>query len=747
MSKPTKAKAVLAALLMSAALAVSDVARAQYAQYSDDDSYGYSDPEIRQTVARLAYISGDVSFARGDDPDDWQPADPNIPMTLGDRTWTAGGRLELQVHGGNLIRLAQSTDLAALNLTEDTKQFSLSAGVASFRIRRLGDDEVFEVDTPNAAITFERTGDYRIDVRPDGDTRVQVRRGRAIVASGGGQVPLGSGDAMLIEGYEPPRYDMIGMARPDGWDGWVANRDARYANVRSYDYVSADIAGVEDLDQYGRWQQVPNYGYCWTPATVAVGWQPYRVGRWIWQDPWGWTWVSSEPWGWAPYHYGRWVTWNSGWYWVPVAPRVAVATYSPALVAFVGGGPGFSVSVGVGTDYIGWFPLAPRDPFIPWWGRPATTVVNVTNITYVNRTYVTVVNQNTFVSSRVVNTNYVRDKSIINRVEQAPVVRGAIPIAPTRESIRVATRQAAAPRPPATTASRAVVTRMAPPPAPPRFDNKVAVIRENKGRPVTTVEAERISTREGRAAAPAQAVRPVAQESGRVTLAPKTDNTRAPKPEPVAPSRGRQLATKEQPVAPSQETSAQRGRNAAPQRETRPEGAPKDQEQEQRDQAARQAREKAQDQTQSERIQREQVERQQDSRQPAQRAPAEKPSAQSNQDQREQADKQQAQREQAQKQQAERQQAQREQAQKQQAQREQAEKQQAQLEQAQRQQAQRAQAEKQQAQREHGTARAGREAAGAKAASRKAAAGSGTPARAPDTPASARKPGAGPASE
>ena len=147
-------------------------------------------------------------------------------MTLGDRTWTAGGRLELQVHGGNLIRLAQSTDLAALNLTEDTKQFSLSAGVASFRIRRLGDDEVFEVDTPNAAITFERTGDYRIDVRPDGDTRVQVRRGRAIVASGGGQVPLGSGDAMLIEGYEPPRYDMIGMAAA-GRLGWLGRESRR----------------------------------------------------------------------------------------------------------------------------------------------------------------------------------------------------------------------------------------------------------------------------------------------------------------------------------------------------------------------------------------------------------------------------------------------------------------------------------------------------------------------------------------
>ncbi len=663
MSTLTK-EAVLAALLIG--LGGANAARAQY-DYDGDNNYGYgySDPEIRQTVARVAYISGDVSFARGDDPDDWQPADANIPMTLGDRTWTAGGRLELQVHGGNLIRLAPSTDLAALNLTEDTKQFSLSAGHASFRIRRLGDDEVFEVDTPNAAINFERTGDYRIDVRPNGGTRVQVRRGRAIVASGGGQVSLGSGDAMLIEGYEPPRYDMIGLAAPDGWDRWVAERDARYANVRSYEYVSADIAGVEDLDQYGRWQQVPSYGWCWTPASVAVGWQPYRVGRWIWQDPWGWTWVSSEPWGWAPYHYGRWVVWSSRWYWVPVAPRVAVVTYSPALVAFVGGGPGFSVSVGVGTDYIGWFPLAPRDPLVPWWGRPATTVVNVTNVTYVNRTYVTVVNQNTFVSSRVVTTTYVRDRSFVNRIVRAPVVRGAIPIAPTRESIRVTTRNAAAPRPPAAVASRAVVTRMAPPPAPPRFDRKVDVIRENRGRPVTTVEAERIVTRDGREAAkPAQAVRPAASESGRVSLAPKSENAKAPKPEPVAPVRGRQLATKEQPVAPSKENSVQRGRSVQT-----------DREQGGRDEAAREARERSQ---------REQAERQQDQRDQAerqqiQREQAEKPV------QREQGEKQQAQREQAEKQQAQREQAERQQAQRERSQREQAETQQVQREQAERQ--------------------------------------------------------------
>ena len=719
---PKLTKAAMPALLLT--LASIGTARAQY---YDDDDYGYSDPDIRQTVARVAYISGDVSFARGDDPDDWQPADANIPMTLGDRTWTSGGRLELQVHGGNIIRLAQSTDLTALNLTEDTKQFSMTAGVASFRIRRLLDDEIFEVDTPNAAVTFERTGDYRINVRPDGDTEILVRRGRAYVASGGGQVPLGAGDAMFVEGYQPPRYDLVNLPSPDGWDRWVAERDARYANVRSYEYVSPDIAGVEDLDVYGSWQQIPSYGWSWTPARVAVGWQPYRVGRWIWQDPWGWTWVSSEPWGWAPYHYGRWVVYSSRWFWVPVAPRVQVVAYSPALVGFVGGGPGFSVSVGVGTGYVGWFPLAPREPLIPWWGRPATTVVNVTNITYVNKTYVTVVNQNTFVSSRAVNTNYVRDQNIVSRIERAPVVRGAVPIMPTRESIRVTTREARAARPPSAIAQRAVVTRVAPPPAPPRFDRKVAVIREQK-RPVTTVEAESIVTREGRPA-PARAVRPASEEGGRVSLAPKTQSARAPRPEPVAPSRGRQLATKEQPVAASRAPSAQRGRptgdaaTESSQRESaQRERAQREKEEDKRDQAARDAR--AQDQrdrtpqgqrdrtpqgqiesqqSQRDRAQQEQLQRQQAQRDRAQQEQLERQQAQRDKAQQEQLERQQAQRDKAQQEQLERQQSQREKAQqeqRQQAQREQAQQQQAQREKAQQDQLERQEAERQQNQRQ-----------------------------------------------
>src|SRR5438105_2468252 len=58
------------------------------------------DEAIRQTVARVAFVEGDASYSRGDDPDNWQAAAVNMPMTLGDRVYTGeGSRLELQVHG------------------------------------------------------------------------------------------------------------------------------------------------------------------------------------------------------------------------------------------------------------------------------------------------------------------------------------------------------------------------------------------------------------------------------------------------------------------------------------------------------------------------------------------------------------------------------------------------------------------------------------------------------------------------
>src|SRR5450756_1726105 len=195
----TRGRALVALL---GALALASASQAQ-SPYGDD---------IQQTVVRVAYLSGEVSYSRGDNPDDWQPASLNFPMTLGDRLYTASGsRLELQTEGAT-IYLAPETDLAALNLTYDVKQFSLGMGSASFRIRQIGSGESFEVDTPNAAVTFDGAGEYRIDVDRNGNTRVIVNRGHATVAAAGGEVPLEAGRVMAIDGIDSPVYDITSVS-------------------------------------------------------------------------------------------------------------------------------------------------------------------------------------------------------------------------------------------------------------------------------------------------------------------------------------------------------------------------------------------------------------------------------------------------------------------------------------------------------------------------------------------------------
>ena len=500
-------------------------------------AYDSSDSDISQSVARISYLNGNVSLARGDDPDEWQDADVNVPMTIGDRVYTGEGSLELQLERGALVDLGARTDLATLNLTDQVSQFAVKSGIATFAVPRLAPGEIFEVDTPNAAVTFDQPGRYRVDVDESGQTRIVVRRGNATVAAGGGQLVVGDGESIMIEGTDAPRYEIVATPPPDRWDAWAETRQERELRAASIRYVSPGVVGAADLDAHGTWGTIPEYGRVWTPASVEAGWAPYRDGRWTWQDPWGWTWISTEPWGWAPYHYGRWVTYSSRWYWVPVAPAVTTVAYAPALVAFVGGPfGGVGVAVTAGPSYVGWFPLAPRDPFVPWWGprRAQVNVTQVTNVTYVNRTYVTVVNQNTFVSGNMVAPAVVRETTVVRQVSAAPVVAGRIPVLPTASSVRVAARPASAPppRPPAAVVSRAVVTRSAPPPAPPRFDQKLATIRENKA-PVAAAAAARLSPN---AAAPVVAVRPA--EAGNVRLVPAQPNAARQKTvQPVTESR------------------------------------------------------------------------------------------------------------------------------------------------------------------------------------------------------------------
>ena len=482
-------------------------------------------------VARLSFVSGGVTYSRGDDPDEWDDAVDNVPLTIGDRIYAPeDGRAELQLSSGNFVRLAPRSYMSTLNLSDDIKQFYLGEGAASFNIRRLPSNEVFEVDTPNVSVTFDEPGRYRVVVDENGDTRIIVRGGRASVAANGKQIAVENNE-IRVYGIDSPRYEIVGLPANDAFDRWVAERDDRYERSYSdaYRYASEDILGVEELSEYGRWEDIPDYGYAWTPTRVAAGWLPFSNGRWYWQDPWGWSWISNDRWGWATSHYGRWMPYRSRWYWVPVRPRTRVR-YAPAVVEFVRV-----------RDHVGWFPLHPRDRHVPWWERRDRRFDG--NVTYVNRTYVTVVNNNTFITARPVNRYIVRD-AVILRDARAARFTESLPI-PNRSSIRIVSENGGrrGNRPSTTVINRTAVVRTALPNPPRAFQEKLPEIQKNQGRAVEPARV--LAARDDDRAPNRVRVRPAAEARSGDFAARNPSANAGSELKPVTEARGKKLATRD----------------------------------------------------------------------------------------------------------------------------------------------------------------------------------------------------------
>ena len=459
-------------------------------QQQDQDQ----DPPGR--VARLNFSQGSISF-RPAGEDDWVSGVPNRPMVTGDDLWAdEDSRAEVHI-GSTAIRLGAKTGITFLTLDDHTTQLRLAQGSLIVRVRHVDDDDNYEIDTPNIAFSLLQPGEYRVDVSEDGSqTFTTVWHGRGRVTGGGFTYSVVANQSATFTGSDHLDYELAQLPDRDDFDTWAFERDDREDRADSANYVSREMTGYEDLDEYGDWSYVAGYGPCWRPRAVGIGWAPYRFGHWVYVGPWGWTWVEDEPWGFAPFHYGRWAFVGNGWFWVP-GPVVVRPVWAPALVAFVGGRPGFRFSAGVG---VGWFPLAPGEVYLPGYrvSRAYVNNVNVTNttvsvtkvtnvyntvivnrsttinnVTYVNQHVangVTVVSHEAFVNARPVAQNVMR---VDQREIAATPVSHFVAAEPIRTSVIGAGRPAPV-RPPAAVISRPVVAVRTPPPPPHPIEQRQA---------------------------------------------------------------------------------------------------------------------------------------------------------------------------------------------------------------------------------------------------------------------------------
>jgi len=324
------------------------------------------DDDLPSRVGRIADVAGEVFVAPEDRAADWSPAALNLPVTNGDNLWIGdGGRLELDVGAGQ-IRFGGETNVHLSRLDDRTVAIFVAQGSAILRLRVLDPGETARIDTPNTQVTLTRPGLYRIDVSPDRvRTMLIVREGEALLPTPGGVQQVLPGQTAWTSGLDHPVVEVRNGVSTDGFDSWSANRDRRYDRGRSYAYVSPQMIGASELDEWGRWQDDSTYGTLWFPTSVDSGWAPFRDGQWVWVGGWGWTWVDAQPWGFAPSHYGRWVHVNGRWAWAPGA-LVPRPFWSPAMVGWVGG-PGWAFSASLGAPVVGWVPLGWGEPFRPWW--------------------------------------------------------------------------------------------------------------------------------------------------------------------------------------------------------------------------------------------------------------------------------------------------------------------------------------------------------------------------------------------
>ena len=299
-------------------------------------------------LSRISYLEGNVSYQRMPDVD-WSAASINMPLEPGDRIYTGpNGRTEIEFDDDSVLRLAENTDVEIVSLNEDVVQLRMLVGLASLVV---ASDADYEINTPAAAFSSVRKGNYRFEVSENGDTDAIVRKGRIEAQNNLFSRNIDSGLRLRVRAVDDGNHAVARYEQIDSWDQWNDRRtiDRRASTSRRYLPGTVNM-GAAELDQYGRWVNVSGYGAAWVPFSVDVYWSPYSVGRWCYRPYYGWTWVSYEPWGWLPYHYGRWYQSASfGWCWLP-GPGFSFNFWSPGLVAFYSG-PG----------WVSWLPLGPGD--------------------------------------------------------------------------------------------------------------------------------------------------------------------------------------------------------------------------------------------------------------------------------------------------------------------------------------------------------------------------------------------------
>jgi hypothetical protein len=304
-----------------------------------------------ESVGRLSFVKGKVFVQRASDLG-FEEGALNMPISEGDRIATSDGRAEVHFGRGNYIRLDNETKVDVLNLPkkgDDIARIRVWSGNVYLVVGMLKTEKAIELHTADSSFYVLERGVFRVNVRENHDTEIQVHKGLIEVAGEEGSTLLKASQRLEIaEGRFASKPSTFIAVADDSFDRFNESRTSVTGREFAQGRLPEELSDYEgELEEYGEWTYLAPYGNVWIPRDVDDDWRPYYNGRWAWLPLSGWTWWPYEPWGWATFHYGRW-HWgvDLGWYWIPMN------MWGPAWVNWWWD-----------DFYFGWAPLS-------YWGYP-----------------------------------------------------------------------------------------------------------------------------------------------------------------------------------------------------------------------------------------------------------------------------------------------------------------------------------------------------------------------------------------
>ena len=253
---------------------------------SADDDYRHG---------RVRYVEDGVSIQRAAEPgaeeaERQHPLPPRRPRL--DRRPRAASSSSSTA--GAFLRLDSGTKLDYLDNPGDRVVLRLWSG-GLYVHQAGGGDTDFEIETPGGVVSTRGRGVYRIDARSRRDARLRVRgrgdpRGRPRRARPRGRARVRAATARSSAG--PMAFDRAGRGRLRDVGRRPAGAACATPASGRPDLPEDAAPYYDELYDHGSWYQRAEVGYVWRPR-VALGWQPYSHGRWIW-TAYGWTWVAAR---------------------------------------------------------------------------------------------------------------------------------------------------------------------------------------------------------------------------------------------------------------------------------------------------------------------------------------------------------------------------------------------------------------------------------------------------------------------